>query len=382
MEFGMSKEGKRLVQLIAQGEIITASNMLYDNPDLAGELYRAHNRVPHGLAGGFYHQNIQVWEKLLVRYRSFHPSAQMDLRIFSENEVLRAIQPVLGDRASRLVFVGEHPGQKGWEYSVHVFEKGQTLHTLTHPRKKVPRFVLMRLTDLFKDLGDVPWQGLMLPPDWPQDGDTKSFLCRLAVYADEVPQSLSEHEMSRFSSLIPPEPFQRIFDLSKKLKSRPSHLLHGDLHRKNVIVQRRDRRTVAIDWELALVGDPVYDMATHLHLVRYTEREKQTILRLWQQKMPPASIEGWQSDLPIYLEFKQVQSAINDTIRWMEIYDRLLKSLNLGDRRVIDAGLKNAPEGAPVNVKMRALTDTIKIAGLWKVPPSLEHVKNVILFSD
>jgi hypothetical protein len=101
------------------------------------------------------------------------------------------------------------------------------------------------------------------------------------------------------------------------LTPRPFALIHGDLHRENFIVDP-DGDLWTIDWELAMVGDPLYDLATHLHLMRYPAVEQGRIAAIWRDAVEcarPGSSDGWERDLPVLLGYKRAQSVYTDVIR-------------------------------------------------------------------
>jgi aminoglycoside phosphotransferase (APT) family kinase protein len=97
------------------------------------------------------------------------------------------------------------------------------------------------------------------------------------------------------------------------LADRAPRLVHGDLHRKNFVVDRGGLLWT-IDWELALVGDPLYDLATHLHLMGYAPDQEQDVIRRWRRAVgEPAATTN--ADLPHYLTFKRLQSVFTDVVR-------------------------------------------------------------------
>lgn len=102
------------------------------------------------------------------------------------------------------------------------------------------------------------------------------------------------------------------------LADRPFALLHGDLHRDNLIVAADGGGLWTIDWELALVGDPLYDLATHLHLMRYPPGRERALAARWARAVEaarPGASARWERDLPHYLAYKRVQSVVTDVIR-------------------------------------------------------------------
>ncbi|WP_327682807.1 phosphotransferase [Streptomyces sp. NBC_00467] len=116
---------------------------------------------------------------------------------------------------------------------------------------------------------------------------------------------------------------QALAELSESasgLGRRPFVLLHGDLHRKNLIVDSSGDLWF-IDWELAMIGDPLYDLATHLHLMHYTKREEQRICEVWREAVEytkPGCSAHMGHDLPVLMAYKRVQSVITDVIRTAE----------------------------------------------------------------
>lgn len=101
------------------------------------------------------------------------------------------------------------------------------------------------------------------------------------------------------------------------LTSRPFCLLHADLHRENFILDSAGK-VWAIDWELAMLGDPLYDLATHLHLMRYPVQQEREIIQRWcviAEDVRKGSSKGWIEDLPRLLDYKKAQSVFTDVIR-------------------------------------------------------------------
>jgi hypothetical protein len=155
--------------------------------------------------------------------------------------------------------------------------------------------------------------------DRPENGDSNGFLERLIVFVEE---QVYQRNYPQFAGL-----FRELgltddsFALLKKhvsgLAERPFCLLHADLHRENFVIDLQGRLW-AIDWELAMLGDPLYDLATHLYLMRYPADQEGRMTREWCQvveRIRPGSASGWERDLPLILDFKKAQSVFTDVIR-------------------------------------------------------------------
>ncbi|MEV6261225.1 aminoglycoside phosphotransferase family protein [Streptomyces sp. NPDC051784] len=156
-------------------------------------------------------------------------------------------------------------------------------------------------------------------PHHPADGDSAAFLDGLITFTE---QHVYQRHSDRFGSLLRELGVRggalgAMRRRARLLTERPFSLLHGDLHRMNLVVDQADDLWV-IDWELAVIGDPLYDLATHLHLMRYSRLEADRIARLWAsavQGMRPECAKAWREDLGTLLAFKRVQSVYTDVIR-------------------------------------------------------------------
>jgi aminoglycoside phosphotransferase (APT) family kinase protein len=235
----------------------------------------------------------------------------MDLRIWPEHEVLAAVSPHL-DSAPRLRFSSVAPA-----FQVHDFVDGTLLDVLAPRGARVPEFVLDNVVTLFRQLIDVPSRELpAVPGDWPADGDTAGFARRLSTVTAGVHATFREDYAPVFAGLgIPDEPLAPIrWD---SLASRPFALVHSDVHRKNMILA--DGGTVFLDWELALWGDPLYELAVHLHKMAYFPDERDTLLRGWQRVMPAELLRDWERDLAAYLAHERAKSGVVDTVRYTRL---------------------------------------------------------------
>ncbi|GAA0320386.1 hypothetical protein GCM10010151_07600 [Actinoallomurus spadix] len=284
-----------------------------------------------GLAGN-YHHNVR-FGNLMMRL-PLHEAGQMDVRILRESEVLHAIEPHLGDRASRLIYDGRNG------LALHSFVEGRVLRDVAPPGTPVPAFVRSEVVEVFDRLTRIPWRHLPLPEHWPPDGDTVAVGREMAAHTAHVHESVRRRFAPVFDALrVPAEPLAPIFDLFDTLTARPAVLLHGDLHRGNIILADRPVRTggraVVIDWELALVGDPLFDLANHFHLMRYVEQDRAAVLRDWLDRMPPEFTRGWEADLAVYRRFLEVKSAIVDITRLREKAERGLVRVDGGSPEVI-----------------------------------------------
>jgi hypothetical protein len=256
------------------------------------------------------------------------------------------------------------------------FIEGTTLDRLPVRGRPVPERFLRQLAELFAALGAVevgPFLGRARAEcecggAGPGERDSSGFLRQLVhftvrhVYEGEPGPGLPEtgglfRELGVAGGAV-----EEWAARAPRLTAREPRLLHGDLHRRNLVVDRRGALW-PIDWDLALVGDPLYELATHLHLMDYPVDQEAEVVRRWREAVGPGASRGTAADLPHYLDFKRLQSVCTDVVR--------------GAARVAEAAARaghgaEVPGGelrrAAAGVR-KALAGARGVLGLEKVPP-------------
>ncbi|GAA3847614.1 phosphotransferase family protein [Streptomyces sp. NPDC059687] len=98
-----------------------------------------------------------------------------------------------------------------------------------------------------------------------------------------------------------------------RVTHRSTTLLHGDLNPWNLV--RRSGGLTLIDWEMAMVGDPLYDLVRHMHLTPSRPEIRGRMFTRWSRSLPDAYTRGWQEDWRIYRWMEVVRSAYVDLDR-------------------------------------------------------------------
>ena len=266
-------------------------------------------------ASGFYNCNVRlVTPAGPVIVRMPIPGTDvMDLAIWPESSVLRAIRDT-GTHAPRLLCAHDSP-----PYQVLECIDGELLDASAPRGAPVPGHVIGDVAEVFGQLCGIPREAIPpLPADWPADGETADFARRLSAVTADVYARFRPEFGELFAGLgIPANPLAAVLARWATLKPRPFRLLHTDIHRKNMILSRG--RTYVLDWELALWGDPVYDLAVHLHKMGYSPAEYAAAQTAWLAAVPRDASEGWEPDLRTYLAHERIKSAIVDTVRYTKI---------------------------------------------------------------
>ncbi|MGW1740916.1 phosphotransferase [Nocardia sp. NPDC001965] len=264
-------------------------------------------------AAGYYNHNVRVNGRLgTVNVRIPVAGADvMDLRQWPEAVVLRAIEASVVP-APRLRWESRSP-----KYQIHDYIEGELLDRIAPRGVAVPAHVPADVAAFFGSLREVPSE--RLPTTAGENrGDPVSFARRLSAVSQNVYREARESFGRLYHDLgVPTDPFAGIVDSWTTLQARPFRLLHSDVHRKNMIT--RAGGVVFIDWELALYGDPVYDVASHLHKMGYFPDEQEALLAAWTTAEPAAAVGEWATDLRTYLNHERVKSVIVDAVRYAKV---------------------------------------------------------------
>lgn len=88
---------------------------------------------------------------------------------------------------------------------------------------------------------------------------------------------------------------------------RPLCLIHGDRHKNNMI--KNNNGLYFIDWELGCLGDLAYDIAFHIHQMKYNESDLEYFLVNLNNRLPN-EYKSAISDIHKYLCFITIRSVI------------------------------------------------------------------------
>jgi hypothetical protein len=118
-----------------------------------------------------------------------------------------------------------------------------------------------------------------------------------------------------------------------QVTERSPALLHGDLNPWNLVRREDIRDLTLIDWEMAVVGDPLYDLVRHLHLTPTSAEIRSRMFRRWEGALGAQYTKDWERDWHVYRRLEVIRSAYIDL-------DRLVTGVNLHTpnvRRAVDS---------------------------------------------
>lgn len=232
----------------------------------------------------------------------------------SESATLRALAGRL-DHIPRVVAV--RPG-----FAVHTYEPGRVLQKLAPPGTRQVRGRMRAVASVLARFAALPIDGLPEPEGgWPDDWET-AFLHHLVDYTE---QRVHRPARARYGALLdalgfPQDAMTQFRDRLPALRRRPFTLVHGDLHHGNLVVRPQGGLHV-LDWELAMAGDPLHDLAIHLVRADIPGRQRAQFVRVWQSAVgavQPWAVHGAAEDLRWYIAYQRVRSVHTDVIRTVD----------------------------------------------------------------
>ncbi|MFF3709093.1 phosphotransferase [Streptomyces phaeochromogenes] len=134
----------------------------------------------------------------------------------------------------------------------------------------------------------------------------------LVRLVDELPK-----ETQRLAGVLGLPNKRRLHEIlaRHRMTPRQASLLHGDLNPWN-LVRRNDRFALTIiDWEMAMVGDPLYDLVRHMHLTPTRPEIRARMFQRWCSALPATHTKDWERDWHLYRWMENIRSAYVDLDR-------------------------------------------------------------------
>ncbi|GGJ44993.1 hypothetical protein GCM10010121_065280 [Streptomyces brasiliensis] len=247
----------------------------------------------------------------------------------SEHAVLRAIEKSrVGVAAPKLLALGT--SYQGEPFAIHTYEGPRDSHQPPcHPVNGLLPYEADRLVDQLHALTRVDYEGLD-----PAAGKAGVFYNSLSVQLVQLVADLPKESQRLARMLGLPEASRLRQILSRHtVGHRKPALLHGDLNPWNLVRREDDKALTIIDWEMALVGDPLYDLVRHMHLTPTRPEIRDRMFRRWEKELDSEYTVGWRRDWRVYRLIEIVRSAYVDL-------DRLVTGASLDApnvRRAVDA---------------------------------------------
>ncbi|MFD7277886.1 phosphotransferase [Streptomyces sp. NPDC059862] len=285
---------------------------------------------------GTAHLNSVVWVQgvdfpVVVR-RKVANVCRREPSYLSEHAVLRAIERSGAEVAApRALALGR--SYRGEPFAIHTYvgpyaDSGDLVPPPQHPVDGLRPYEADRLADQLCALTRVDYTEVDRTAG---EGGFHAWLCdQLVALVRDLPKE--SQQLARELGLPEANRLREILSRNRVTHRRPT-LLHGDLNPWNLVRRNDDLALTIIDWEMALVGDPLYDLVRHMHLTPTRPEIRERMFRRWEGRLPVEYTRDWRKDWPVYRWIEIVRSAYVDL-------DRLVTGASLDApnvRRAVDS---------------------------------------------
>jgi aminoglycoside phosphotransferase (APT) family kinase protein len=246
----------------------------------------------------------------------------------SEHAVLRAIElSRVGVSAPRFLALGT--SYQGEPFAIHTYEGPRSAdQPPEHPVHGLLPHEADRLVDQLGALTRINYREL--DPAAGMGGFYSWLSEQLVLLVGELPKE--SQQLARLLGL-PDAPRLRQILARHTVSHREPALLHGDLNPWNLVRRDDEMALTLIDWEMAVVGDPLYDLVRHMHLTPTRPEIRDRMFRRWEERLAPEHTVDWRRDWRVYRWIEIVRSAYVDL-------DRLVTGASLDApnvRRAVDS---------------------------------------------
>ncbi|OIJ64843.1 phosphotransferase enzyme family protein [Streptomyces mangrovisoli] len=246
----------------------------------------------------------------------------------SEHAVLRAIEESgVAVAAPRVLALGESHEEEPFAIHTYVGSNGAD-GAPRHPIHGLLPHEADSLVDQLCALTDVDYK--KIDPAAGEGGFYEWLSGQLVLLVRNLPKD--SQQIARVLGLPDAHRLREIL-AGHHVGERVPVLLHGDLNPWNLVRRGGPRALTIIDWEMALVGDPLYDMVRHMHLTPTLPEIQRRMFQRWERLLPARHTRAWRRDSAVYRGLEVVRSAYIDL-------DRLVTGASLDApnvRRAVDS---------------------------------------------
>ncbi|WP_406130498.1 phosphotransferase [Streptomyces canus] len=234
-------------------------------------------------------------------------------RFLNEHVVLRAIEDSgVAVRAPRVLALGT--SELGDQFTIHSFEGPEgEIRAPDHPEGGLLPHEADDLVNQLHALTQVDCVKLTEDSYAPVAGFHEQLCDELIRMVSDLPKET----LQLAGQLGLPTSRFRLEQILRRhtVTPRRAVLLHGDLNPWNMIRREDGSGLTLIDWEMAMVGDPLYDLVRHMHLTPTLPEIRTRMFDRWSQLLPEDCTRGWNLDWRVYRWIETVRSAYVDLDR-------------------------------------------------------------------
>ncbi|WP_437097068.1 phosphotransferase family protein [Streptomyces sp. enrichment culture] len=249
-------------------------------------------------------------DRPVVVRRRLPGACRRERSFLSEHAVLRGIEEApIAVAAPRALALGEsYPDDP---FAIHTYVGPRDINRPpSHPVNGLLPHEADGLVDQLCALTRVDYR--QLDPLAGEGGFHRRLTDQLVSLVAELPRK--SQQLARHLGLPDAERLREVLSRHEVSHREPS-LLHGDLNPWNLVRRDDALALTIIDWEMALIGDPLYDLVRHMHLTPTRPEIRDRMFRRWELRLPPEYTRNWREDWQVYRRLEVVRSAYVDLDR-------------------------------------------------------------------
>jgi aminoglycoside phosphotransferase (APT) family kinase protein len=251
---------------------------------------------------------LEAYVDPVVVRRETAAAPRREQGLLPEHAVLQVIERSgVRVRAPRILALGYD--DRGRHVAIHTYE-GPEGRAPQHPVDGLLPAEADELVDELAALAEVDHSSL--PSEEPAGGFYRWLAERLADFVAALPAETLRAADQRG---LPDGALLRHILGRYEVTERAPVLLHGDLNPWNLVRAGRQGGLTIIDWEMGMIGDPLYDLVRHLHLTPTRTEMRVRMFDRWSRKLPARCVLGWERDWRVYRWIEQIRSAYVDLDR-------------------------------------------------------------------
>lgn len=193
------------------------------------------------------------------------------------------------------------------QYLIQEYISGSLLSNLYEDHKDIDKEIINQIIDQICLLTTISGDSLLKYANWTNNSGYYTFqLNNTNLVFEQYYQILGPlyHKLGISKNIMDVlVPYASQLDDNRNIS-----VIHGDRHKKNVILQD-NKKVFFIDWELGCIGDIAYDIAFHLHQMAYTKNDENYFMDRLKEKYT-GNFETLLNDINLYRLFILTRSML------------------------------------------------------------------------
>jgi len=294
---------------------------------------------------GYYNDNyiLNYNEKKYLLRIPIENAVLMDIKAFQECDILKALEK-LQKKAPRLLYDFYENGQA---YYIHQFIEGKTIEETFPEDSMMDNWIVKNIAFQIADIHQIKENDITIPYKKLWDNNVKSLYDYIFSFNKSLVEKYYYNNRELYKKLEFPDNFENVFEYNgNKLYDEEFCFCHTDIHRKNVLVDYKNKECNIIDWELSNIASPAYDISINMHKMRYNADQEKLFIKSYCDRTG-YNYEKFANQVDVFRALEEIKSAGIDIIRYLEevensrvnydemkvLADRYCKKLNKARKR-------------------------------------------------